>query len=138
MREESYCPACEGRHRAHTCEKVIEREQVMKRSNPKKGVEPKSGRSTNSEEKVFQVECILNSRQRGGGTQYLVHWLGFGEEERTWEPEANVFDTSLIDDYKRRQAKSKKSVRSADDKKEPPSTSTTPRPSPGRQPKGDC
>ena len=86
MREESYCPACEGRHRAHTCEKVIEREQGMNRSNPKKGVESKSGRSANSKEQDEQSgpqQFITTEGARTGiCTTHTQRRSGHAERER--------------------------------------------------------
>ena len=38
----------------------------------------------------FEVESILNHRRRGRTKQYLVKWLGYGEEHTTWEPESCV------------------------------------------------
>jgi hypothetical protein len=34
----------------------------------------------------WEVEEILDSRIQRGKLQYLVHWLGYGPHERTWEP----------------------------------------------------
>ena len=36
------------------------------------------------------MEEILDERARAGGKEYLVRWRGYGEEEDTWEPEANL------------------------------------------------
>jgi hypothetical protein len=33
----------------------------------------------------YELESIVDERTGNGGTQYLVHWLGYTENERTWE-----------------------------------------------------
>jgi hypothetical protein len=35
---------------------------------------------------VYDVEEILGARVRRGNLQYLVKWLGYGDEENSWEP----------------------------------------------------
>jgi len=45
-------------------------------------------------DEVYDVEAIANSRRagkaKGGGVEYLVKWLDYGEEENTWEPGASL------------------------------------------------
>ena len=38
----------------------------------------------------YEVEKVLDSRMKRGKLEYLVHWKGYPNEERTWEPEANL------------------------------------------------
>jgi hypothetical protein len=41
-------------------------------------------------EMEWEVEEVLDCRQRGKRREYLVSWKGFGPEENLWEPEANL------------------------------------------------
>lgn len=38
----------------------------------------------------YEVEAILSRRVRHGRIEYLVHWKGYGIEDRTWEPAKNL------------------------------------------------
>ena len=42
------------------------------------------------ESTVFDVESILDSKRQRGVVVYRTRWLGFGEEEDTWEPWENL------------------------------------------------
>ena len=41
-------------------------------------------------EEEYEVERILDSRLFRNQLQYYVHWKGYGEGERTWEPHYNL------------------------------------------------
>jgi len=44
-----------------------------------------------SEDEKFEVEKILESKEKGGTTKYLVKWVGYDkEEDNTWEPVENL------------------------------------------------
>ena len=59
---------------------------------------------------IFAAERILKKCKRKGNVQYKVKWLGYPEDQSTWEPEENILDKSLIEHFehgqKRNQRKS--------------------------------
>ena len=50
---------------------------------------------------VYAVERILKSRKRQGKLQYLVKWANFPISDSTWEPEENILDKRLLDDFQK-------------------------------------
>lgn len=48
---------------------------------------------------VYGSEKILKSRKRQGNFQYLVKLTNYPVSERTWEPEENILDQRLLDDF---------------------------------------
>jgi len=55
-------------------------------------------------EEEFEVEEILDKRMMMGKAEYLVKWKGWPkEEDRTWEPLANLAESmKLVEDYERK------------------------------------
>ncbi|CEL62765.1 hypothetical protein RSOLAG1IB_05124 [Rhizoctonia solani AG-1 IB] len=41
-------------------------------------------------EEEYKVEGIMDSRESKGRWEYLIKWKGYGPEESTWEPKANL------------------------------------------------
>lgn len=48
---------------------------------------------------VYAAERILRSRRKNGQVQYLVKWVGFPASQSTWEPEENILDHRLLDQF---------------------------------------
>jgi hypothetical protein len=46
----------------------------------------------------YELETILAQRSRDGSTQYLAKWVGYPEEECTWEPAGN-FDPETLEEW---------------------------------------
>ena len=49
--------------------------------------------------RIHGAERILKSRKRHGKLQYLVKWENFPVSESKWEPEENILDQRLLDDF---------------------------------------
>ncbi len=49
---------------------------------------------------MWEVEALLDRRQRGKVTEYLVLWKDFSEDETTWEPEDHI-PAWIIREYNR-------------------------------------
>ena len=47
-------------------------------------------------------------RKRKGKMQYKVKWLGYPEDQSTWEPEENILDKSLIEYFEHGQRRSQR------------------------------
>jgi hypothetical protein len=41
---------------------------------------------TEDRELEYEVDHIVDSRLKGNRLEYLVHWKGYSDEDRTWEP----------------------------------------------------
>jgi hypothetical protein len=45
-------------------------------------------------EEEYKVKGIMDSRETKGKWEYLIKWKGYGPEESTWEPKANLKNTA--------------------------------------------
>jgi hypothetical protein len=51
----------------------------------------------------YEIESILAKRKRRRKTEYLVHWRGYGIEDRTWEPACHFKNApQLLKDFEQR------------------------------------
>ena len=51
---------------------------------------------TEDRDEEYEVDTIIDSRIYKGKLQYLVHWKGYDESERTWEPVSNLKNSPEI------------------------------------------
>ena len=53
-----------------------------------------------NEEEEYEVEEVWKHRTRGWGTQYLVHWKGYGDKHDQWIAESGLpHAKQVIEDY---------------------------------------
>ena len=45
---------------------------------------------TEDHEEEYEVEYVVDSRYKGKRLEYLVHWKGWSDTDRTWEPVSNL------------------------------------------------
>ena len=50
-------------------------------------------------EELFTVERILSHRTTAGKVQFLVKWETFDSKHNSWEPEENIIDPQLVQEY---------------------------------------
>jgi len=55
------------------------------------------------EEPLYEIERLINHRKIGNKEEYLVRWLGYDEDEDTWEPRSSLEETAMdaITEYHR-------------------------------------
>lgn len=54
-------------------------------------------------DQIFDAEAITKKRERKGRVEYYVKWKGWSPKYNTWEPEENILDLRLIQQYERKQ-----------------------------------
>jgi hypothetical protein len=54
----------------------------------------------NEDGDVFTAERIQEHKGSGADRRYKIRWRGYDESQDTWEPESNLLDKTLLDEYK--------------------------------------
>jgi Chromo (CHRromatin Organisation MOdifier) domain len=53
-------------------------------------------------EEQYEVETIIQHRRKGNRNEFLIKWKGYGSNENTWEPEANLSNSEeILEEYKK-------------------------------------
>ena len=58
--------------------------------------------SEDEDDVQYEVEKLLRKRKEGGRVHYLVKWLGYRDEDNTWEPEDNLDCDEKIEEFEKR------------------------------------
>lgn len=48
---------------------------------------------------VFAAEKILKERTRKGNKEYLIKWKGWSAKWNSWEPQDNILDPWLLQEF---------------------------------------
>ena len=67
-----------------------------------------NSQNISSNDQIFAVEKLLKKKYVKGKVMYLVKWLGYSNSFSTWEPESNILDPALIQDFERKKASKRK------------------------------
>ena len=60
---------------------------------------PPPPRALDTGDLVWEVNKVLDVRRYGRGFQYLIDWVGYGPEDRSWVPRSYFADDSVLQDF---------------------------------------
>ena len=67
--------------------------------NPPAPENPHTPASSTEQSDIYNAERLLKRRVRNGRTEYLVKWANYPVRDSTWEPEENLLDPRLLDNF---------------------------------------
>ena len=68
---------------------------------------PKRGQKRKADGDVYEVESIVDSREREGEIEYHIKWKGYPPSENTWEPEENLDCPKKLEAFRKRRNRQK-------------------------------
>ena len=80
----------------------LETENIANKSPRNVLLNAKSKDQIQKRDKIFAAETIVKMRVRKGHVEYYVKWKDYPSSANTWEPEKNILDDRLIEEYKNR------------------------------------
>ncbi|CAL8105701.1 unnamed protein product [Orchesella dallaii] len=60
---------------------------------------PKKVEESDDDDEEYEVEMVLDMRERKGGREFLIKWKGYSKAKATWEPEDNLSCDDLIKQF---------------------------------------
>jgi len=74
--------------------------RLLERTNPPAEAEAEAeAAAMGKKPKTYTVERLLATRETAEGREYLVHWSDYSAAHDSWEPEENIIDEELIDEF---------------------------------------
>ncbi len=73
------------------------KEEVSSAKDIKKEASSAEAVASELKENEYEVEKIINMKQKGGKVMFEIKWKGY--EETTWEPEENLFCDQMVFDF---------------------------------------
>ena len=91
-------------------DQVVDHEQIRDDpSSDESDVDDDSDSDESIDGAMYKVENIVDDCLRNGKRFFYIKWLGYGDEQNTWEPEVHLEDRFMISEYYEEKQKNKSS-----------------------------